>query len=57
MARKPTPTEPDGIVRTPEWPNGIQLNPHILSGCGGKCAPEPDFHPQLDPATPEIPQE
>lgn len=62
MARKAIPiaeepVQPDGLVRTKDWPNGIQFNPHVLPGCGGKCAPEPDFHPQPQPAPqPNIPE-
>ncbi len=57
MAKK-SPEEPvllDGVVKTPEWPNGIQINPHI-TGCGGKCAPDPDFTPQPVPALPDAPE-
>jgi len=52
MARKNTSAvepETDGIVRTPEWPDGICINPHVTDGCDGRCAPEPDFQPDASP--------
>lgn len=51
MARKPTaiePVQPVVVIKTPEWPDGIILNPHVFA------APEP---PAPEPVPqPDIPE-